>query len=77
MKKRQLSINMDPDDVDALDKLAQRERRSRSEMAAIIIRQRLEQLRKEYRRDQTLPSLPKQSKSSLRGWTKELTDLYG
>lgn len=75
--KSQISINVDADILAALHQLASIQHRSLSEMAAILIAQRLEQLRQEYRQDSTLPSLPKHTKYTTRRWDQRCRDLYG
>lgn len=73
----QISITLDADMLAALDALAAMQRRSRSEMGAICIAQRLAQLRQEYRQDATLPSLPKHDRYTSRMWDEECRELYG
>ena len=75
--KIQVSINLDLEDLESLDRLADIEHRSRSEMGAIIIRQHLAQLREEYRQNRALPSLPKQHILSTWCWDAECEALFG
>lgn len=75
--KMQTSINLEQKDLTALRQLAIMQYRSLSDMGAICIRQRLAQLRAEYRQDPTLPSLPKHDKYTSRLWDQHYREIFG
>jgi len=75
--KKSLSIYVPEAIFEALQKLAEREHRSLSNMAAQLLDQKIQELRGEYQHDQTLPSLPKQRRTSTRRWDRECREKFG
>jgi predicted transcriptional regulator len=75
--KTQVSINLDDRTLTALQKLAAREGRSLSSMGAVLLAQKIEDLRGEYQQDQTLASLPKTPRTSTRRWDKACQEQFG